>query len=57
MLTARDDANSKKLGFLAGTDDYVIKPFDAEELAARVRRLLERTYGLATPRVARSVAA
>jgi DNA-binding response OmpR family regulator len=35
----------------------VIKPFDAEELAARVRRLLERTYGLATPRVARSVAA
>jgi type IV pilus assembly protein PilB len=57
MLTARDDANSKKLGFLAGTDDYVIKPFDAEELAARVRRLLERTYGLATPRAARSVAA
>jgi type IV pilus assembly protein PilB len=56
MLTARDDASSKKLGFLSGTDDYVVKPFDAEELAARVRRLLERTYGLSSPR-ARSVAA
>jgi DNA-binding response OmpR family regulator len=56
MLTARDDANSKKGGFLAGTDDYVVKPFDTEELAARVRRLLERTYGLSSPR-ARSVAA
>jgi type IV pilus assembly protein PilB len=56
MLTARDDASSKKLGFLSGTDDYVVKPFDAEELAARVRRLLERTYGLGSSR-ARSVAA
>ena len=56
MLTARDDAGSKKLGFLSGTDDYVVKPFDAEELAARVRRLLERTYGLGSSR-ARSVAA
>ncbi len=56
MLTARDDANSKKGGFFAGTDDYVVKPFDAEELAARVRRLLERTYGLSRPR-ARSAAA
>ncbi len=56
MLTARDDASSKKLGFLSGTDDYVVKPFDAEELGARVRRLLERTYGLGSPR-ARSVAA
>jgi type IV pilus assembly protein PilB len=56
MLTARDDAGSKKMGFLSGTDDYVVKPFDAEELAARVRRLLERTYGLGSSR-ARSVAA
>jgi CheY-like chemotaxis protein len=56
MLTARDDAASKKLGFLSGTDDYVVKPFDAEELAARVRRLLERTYGLSNSRT-RSVAA
>jgi CheY-like chemotaxis protein len=56
MLTARDDASSKKLGFLSGTDDYVVKPFDAEELAARVRRLLERTYGLSSTR-ARPVAA
>jgi CheY-like chemotaxis protein len=56
MLTARDDAGSKKMGFLSGTDDYVVKPFDAEELAARVRRLLERTYGLGSTRP-RSVAA
>jgi type II secretory ATPase GspE/PulE/Tfp pilus assembly ATPase PilB-like protein/ActR/RegA family two-component response regulator len=56
MLTARDDGNSKRLGFLAGTDDYVAKPFDAEELAARVRRLLERTYGLGAARM-RSAAA
>jgi DNA-binding response OmpR family regulator len=56
MLTARDDAGSKKMGFLSGTDDYVVKPFDAEELAARVRRLLERTYGLGSSR-SRSVAA
>jgi CheY-like chemotaxis protein len=47
MLTARDDAESKRLGFLAGTDDYVVKPFDRTELIARVQRLLSRTYGFA----------
>ncbi|MEA2625013.1 MAG: type pilus assembly protein PilB [Candidatus Binatota bacterium] len=45
MLTAREDAESKSQGFLAGTDDYVTKPFNRPELLARVRRLLERTYG------------
>jgi type IV pilus assembly protein PilB len=47
MLTARDDAESKRLGFLAGTDDYVVKPFDRAELLARVQRLLQRAYGFA----------
>ena len=47
MLTARDDADSKRMGFLAGTDDYVVKPFDRAELIARVQRLLERSYGFA----------
>jgi type IV pilus assembly protein PilB len=47
MLTARDDADSKRMGFLAGTDDYVVKPFDRPELIARVQRLLERSYGFA----------
>ena len=44
MLTARGDAESKTTGFLAGTDDYLVKPFDRQELQARVQRLLERTY-------------
>ncbi|HSD11181.1 MAG TPA: ATPase, T2SS/T4P/T4SS family, partial [Candidatus Binatia bacterium] len=45
MLTARADLESKELGFLAGTDDYLTKPFDRPELLARVQRLLARTYG------------
>jgi CheY-like chemotaxis protein len=45
MLTARGDAETKELGFLAGTDDYLTKPFERAELVARVQRLLERTYG------------
>ncbi|MFI5394709.1 MAG: ATPase, T2SS/T4P/T4SS family [Candidatus Binatia bacterium] len=49
MLTARDDAASRARGFLAGTDDYLGKPFARAELLARVRRLIERTYGALLP--------
>jgi DNA-binding response OmpR family regulator len=49
MLTSCTDPESKEVGFLAGTDDYLTKPFQRPELAARVRRLLERTYGWAAP--------
>jgi len=45
MLTACSDVESKRLGFLSGTDDYVVKPFERSELLARVHRLLARMYG------------
>jgi type IV pilus assembly protein PilB len=45
MLTALDDAPNRTRGYLAGTDDYIGKPFDRTELLARVRRVLHRTYG------------
>jgi type IV pilus assembly protein PilB len=46
MLTALNDPMSRTRGFLVGTDDYIAKPFDRAELLARVRRILQRTYGL-----------
>jgi type IV pilus assembly protein PilB len=49
MLTALDDAGSRARGFHAGTDDYISKPFARAELLARVRRLLERSYGALLP--------
>lgn len=42
MLTARDTVADKIVGLDAGADDYVSKPFDLEELMARVRALLRR---------------
>ncbi|MBP0016808.1 MAG: response regulator transcription factor [Cyanobacteria bacterium SBLK] len=42
MLTARDTLNDKIIGLDAGADDYLIKPFELEELAARIRALLRR---------------
>ena len=43
MLTARDRITDKVLGFECGADDYVVKPFDYLELAARVKACLRRT--------------
>jgi len=42
MLTARDTVTDKVQGFEAGADDYLAKPFDYDELLARVRALLRR---------------
>jgi DNA-binding response OmpR family regulator len=42
MLTAREDTSSKVKGLDIGADDYVAKPFDLEELLARIRALLRR---------------
>jgi DNA-binding response OmpR family regulator len=42
MLTARDAVEDRVRGLDAGADDYLIKPFDEEELFARLRALLRR---------------
>ena len=43
LLTARDTVPDRIQGLDAGADDYIIKPFDLDELAARIRALLRRT--------------
>jgi DNA-binding response OmpR family regulator len=45
MLTARDDTVDKVIGLEMGADDYVTKPFELQELIARIRALLRRSYG------------
>lgn len=46
MLTARDDSHDVVAGLEAGADDYVTKPYNVKELAARIRSLLRRTQGV-----------
>ena len=43
MLTAKGETFDKVLGFELGADDYVVKPFDAKEILARIRAVLRRT--------------
>lgn len=45
MLTARDAARDRVRGLDTGADDYVVKPFDLEELFARLRALIRRAAG------------
>jgi DNA-binding response OmpR family regulator len=49
MLTARAAEADRVAGLELGADDYVVKPFSARELAARVRTVLRRYQGRATP--------
>jgi DNA-binding response OmpR family regulator len=49
ILTARDTVDERVEGLDAGADDYMTKPFDLDELSARVRALLRRRSGRAAP--------
>ena len=49
IITARDAVSDRIAGLDAGADDYLVKPFDLDELAARLRALLRRHSGRATP--------
>ena len=49
MLTARGEESDRVRGLDTGADDYLVKPFDLDELAARVRALLRRRTGQKQP--------
>ena len=51
FMTARDDFASKRRGFKAGIDDYMVKPVDLEELLLRVEALLRRAKIAASKRL------
>lgn len=51
ILTARDRVEDRIKGLDGGADDYVVKPFDLQELAARLRALIRRASGEAAPKL------
>jgi DNA-binding response OmpR family regulator len=51
ILTARDEVQSRIAGLNAGADDYIVKPFDLDEVTARMRSVLRRSAGRADPAI------
>src|SRR5882762_1998800 len=51
VLTARDALPDRVAGLDAGADDYLVKPFELEELAARIRAVLRRHAGRVEPKL------
>jgi DNA-binding response OmpR family regulator len=51
IVTARDDLASRVAGLDAGADDYLVKPFEFEELTARMRAVIRRHVGRAEPAI------
>lgn len=49
VITARDSVADRVKGLDAGADDYLVKPFDLDELSARIRALMRRQSGRASP--------
>ena len=49
VITARDSVADRVKGLDAGADDYLVKPFDLDELSARIRALLRRREGRSSP--------
>jgi len=49
ILTARDQLEDKVRGLDLGADDYVLKPFDLDEITARLRALVRRAHGRPEP--------
>ena len=49
IITARDSLNDRLAGLNAGADDYLLKPFDLDELIARIRAVVRRSHHTGTP--------
>jgi DNA-binding response OmpR family regulator len=53
VTTARDTVNDRIVGLDAGADDYLVKPYDLDELSARIRALVRRSAGRSDPIITR----
>ena len=51
ILTARDEIQDRIAGLNAGADDYIVKPFDLDEVTARMRSVLRRAAGRGDPSI------